>query len=168
VRQVHLWADGSGTVRGNQGGWAAILVDVATGIEREIVGAAVDATNNTMELTAVMRGLQSLTKPCEVTVYSDSQYVIHAFTHNWIASWRRRKWVKVANVALWQELIAAAERHVVKWHHVRGHSGVAYNERCDQLAVAARKDLTQALDDGTAIHLPFEVQGNVGTQLELV
>jgi ribonuclease HI len=168
VRRVELWADGSGTTRGNQGGWCAILVDVETGREREIVGAAVDATNNTMELRAVTRGLQALAWPCEVTIHTDSEYVVKAFTHAWIDAWERRRWNKVANIDYWRELLAAAAPHRCRWVHVKGHSGVAYNERCDRAAVAARKALTEAISSGTVAELEFEVDGDASEQLELM
>ena len=87
-------------------------------------------------------GLEALNRPCEVDVYSDSQYVIKAFQDGWLDSWQRKGWKKsdgkpVLNVDLWKRLLAAAEPHEITWHWVKGHAGHPENERCDRLATAA-------------------------------
>lgn len=167
MREVHLWADGSGTVRGNPCAWAAVLIDLPTGVMREVVGANVDGTNNIAELSAVLFGLRALKCPCVVTVHSDSEYVIKAFTNYWIGGWKAKKWRGVKNAELWKELVQEVGRHDVRWSHVPGHSGVELNERCDKLAGQARRDLIEAIASGTISELEFEVQGDLGKQLEL-
>ena len=90
----------------------------------------------------VIAGLEALNRPCEVDVYSDSQYVIKAFQDGWLDSWQKKGWKKsdgkpVLNVDLWRRLLAAAEPHEITWHWVKGHAGHPENERCDRLATAA-------------------------------
>ena len=99
-------------------------------------------TNNRMELMAAIAGLEALTRPCEVELHSDSQYLINAFTKGWIESWKKRDWKKadrspVLNRDLWERLLAAAEPHQITWIWVRGHNGDEENERCDFLATSA-------------------------------
>ena len=111
------------------------------GHRREISGGEKQTTNNRMELLAVVRALESLKRPCAVTVHTDSIYVMKGITE-WISGWKARGWrtadrKPVKNVDLWQELEAAIEPHEVRWKWVKGHSGVAENERADELARAA-------------------------------
>lgn len=163
---VELWCDGSGTRRGNPGGWGTVLVHGET--RKELCGAAMDATNNTMELTAAIRGFQALTRPCRVHVYSDSEYVVNCFRQTWYLAWRRKKWRGVKNAGLWQELIRLAGQHDVTWHWVRGHSKIELNERCDRLAGGCRLALKAALEAGTPISaLAFPVDGIEVEQLEM-
>ncbi len=112
------------------------------GHEKELSDGEAVSTNNRMELLAVIRGLQALTRPAEVVVHLDSSYVMHAFTKGWIAGWQRNGWKNsakkpVANRELWLELIAEKERHQVTFTKVKGHSGVDLNDRVDRLAVEA-------------------------------
>jgi ribonuclease HI len=111
--------------------------------ERVLSGGAARTTNNKMELTAVIRGLQALRRPCRVRAHVDSSYVKNAFTNGWTARWERNGWLTaekrpVKNRELWQELLAAVARHEIEWVKVAGHSGVLLNERVDQLACAER------------------------------
>jgi ribonuclease HI len=136
TQSIDIYTDGA--CRGNPGpgGWAALLI--AGEHEREISGAETQTTNNRMELTAVIRALEALKQPSRVEVYTDSEYVKNGITE-WLAAWKRRGWKTadrkpVKNVDLWQALEAAAARHEVRWHWVRGHSGHAENERADALA----------------------------------
>jgi ribonuclease HI len=104
-----------------------------------------------MELMAAIRGLQALTKPCQVELYSDSKYLTDAFNQGWIGSWQKKNWVKsdrkpVKNIDLWKALLAAMEPHQVRFIWVKGHDGHAENERCDQLATSAA-DGSDLLDD---------------------
>jgi len=99
-------------------------------------------TNNRMELSAVIAGLEALKEPCHVVLTSDSQYVVNAVTKGWLAGWKKKNWIRaknepVPNTDLWQRLLSAMEKHTVEWVWVRGHNGHPYNERCDRLAVAA-------------------------------
>ena len=109
--------------------------------EKVLSGAEADTTNNRMELRAAIEGLEALKRPCRVTVHTDSQYVKNGITQ-WLAGWKRNGWrtagrSAVKNVDLWQRLDAAAEPHDVKWTWGKGHSGIAGNERADELARAA-------------------------------
>ena len=133
---VKIYADGSCKGNPGPGGWGALLVTGAT--EKELFGGEAGTTNNRMELTAAIRGLDALTRQCEVDLYTDSQYVQKGMTE-WVHSWKRRGWrtadkQAVKNVDLWQQLEAAAAKHNVHWHWVRGHAGHAGNERADALA----------------------------------
>jgi ribonuclease HI len=138
LSEVELFTDGA--CRGNPGpgGWAAILR--YRGTEKELSGSAADTTNNRMEMTAAIQGLEALKRPCRVRLYSDSQYLRDGIT-KWINEWKRRDWrtadkKPVKNIDLWQRLDAAAARHTVSWLWVRGHSGHPENERADALARA--------------------------------
>jgi ribonuclease HI len=108
------------------------------GHEKELYGAEADTTNNRMELTAAIVALESLKRPCQVQLTTDSQYVKKGITE-WIGNWKKRGWKTadkkpVKNVDLWQRLDAALQPHQVEWHWVRGHTGHPENERADQLA----------------------------------
>lgn len=133
---VELWTDGA--CRGNPGpgGWGAILI--SKGREKFLRGCEVDTTNNRMELTAAIRGLQALTRACAVQLHTDSQYVLKGVTE-WLPDWKRRGWrtadkKPVKNVDLWQALEAEVARHQVEWRWVRGHAGIERNEQVDALA----------------------------------
>ena len=100
-----------------------------------------------MELMAVIAGLEALKKPCDVTIYSDSKYVVDAFNNHWIEGWIKKGWKTsgkspVKNVELWQRLLEAKKNHNVEFIWVKGHAGHEYNERCDMLAVEAGKKMT--------------------------
>ena len=148
IKRVELWTDGSCSGNPGPGGWAAILR--FGGSERELSGAEAHTTNNRMELVAAIRGLEALREPCEVSLHTDSAYLINAFEQGWIAGWQGRGWVTTArkpveNRDLWEQLIGLARHrrldgglHQVGFVKVAGHAGVALNERCDRLAVAAR------------------------------
>ena len=136
---VEIYTDGA--CRGNPGpgGWAAVLT--ARGQEKELSGAESHTTNNRMELQAVISALQALKRPVDVRLYTDSQYVRNGVL-TWLAQWKSRGWTTadrkpVKNRDLWELLDVEAARHRIEWHWVRGHSGVAGNERCDALANAA-------------------------------
>lgn len=144
--QVTIYTDGA--ARGNPdgpGGYGAVLqyVDArGTLYERELSAGYKKTTNNRMELMAAIRGLEALTKPCQVTLYSDSKYLVDAFNQNWIGGWIKRGWKKadkkpVKNVDLWQYLLKVMEPHEVTFVWVKGHDGHPENERCDTLATSA-------------------------------
>jgi ribonuclease HI len=144
---VDIFTDGA--CRGNPGpgGWAAILR--YRGTEKELSGFAAVTTNNRMEMTAAIEGLEALKRPCRVRLYSDSQYLRDGIT-KWIDVWKRRGWrtadrQPVKNIDLWQRLDAAAARHEVSWIWVRGHSGHPENERADALA---RARIVEAVGNG--------------------
>lgn len=137
MKKVNVYTDGA--CRGNpgRGGWGAILVYGAK--EKELCGGEPETTNNRMELSAVIAALSALKEPCEVTVTTDSQYVVNAIEKGWLEGWRKNGWRKsdrgqVLNVDLWKELWALLETHTVNFVWVKGHNGHPYNERCDKLA----------------------------------
>lgn len=139
MKQVSIYTDGA--CRGNPGagGWGAILVYGTA--ERELSGGEPMTTNNRMELTAVITALMTLREPCEVTLTSDSRYVIDGIEKGWAKSWRARGWRKAdkspaLNPDLWEELLNLLDVHRVTFVWVRGHAGHPYNERCDALATA--------------------------------
>lgn len=146
MTKVTIYTDGA--ARGNPdgpGGYGTILSFVdSKGQEhiRELSAGYRKTTNNRMELMAVIVGLEALTRPCEITLYSDSQYVIKAFNEHWIDGWIKKGWKRgknepVKNVDLWKRLLAAKEKHRVTFIWVKGHAGHPQNERCDQLATTA-------------------------------
>jgi ribonuclease HI len=134
--KIDIFADGACKGNPGTGGWGALLV--SEGREKALFGGERNTTNNRMELTAVIEALKVLTRPCAVTLYTDSQYVQKGITE-WIHGWKARGWKTAArepvkNVDLWQALDAAQAVHQVQWRWVRGHSGHVGNERADQLA----------------------------------
>ena len=136
--QVEIYTDGA--CRGNPGpgGWGALLR--MGDKEKELSGGEPHTTNNRMELLAAIRGLEALTRPCRVTLHTDSMYVRDGIT-KWIHGWRRNGWKTsdkkpVKNAELWQELLDAAAPHRVEWRWVKGHSGHPENDRVDALACA--------------------------------
>lgn len=138
---VVIYSDGACKGNPGPGGWGAVLrFKSADGQvhEKDLFGGEAVTTNNRMELTAAVKALEALTRPCHVELHTDSQYVMKGITE-WMAGWKKRGWVNsakqpVKNVDLWKALEAAAERHQVDWRWVRGHSGHVDNERADALA----------------------------------
>jgi ribonuclease HI len=142
LRKVTIYTDGACKGNPGPGGWGARLMDPVTGKTKDIAGGEKHTTNNRMELTGVIRALQSLKYPVEADIWSDSSYVINAFKQNWIGNWQANGWRNsqrkpVENQDLWQELLVAMKAHKVNWNHVKGHAGHEHNEACDRLAVAA-------------------------------
>jgi ribonuclease HI len=137
IKKVTIYTDGACSGNPGPGGWGAILTYGE--LEREISGYEPHTTNNRMELTGPIEALSRLKERCEATVYSDSSYLINAFTKGWLASWQRNNWLKsdkkpVENKDLWLKLLAQCEKHTVRWVKVRGHADNESNNRCDQLA----------------------------------
>lgn len=141
-KKVLIFTDGACSGNPGPGGWGAILRFGTA--ERELSGGEKETTNNRMELTAVIQALSALKEPCDVTLYSDSKYVIDAVEKGWARGWRARGWLKAdkkpaLNVDLWQQLLALLERHNVRFVWIKGHNEHPENERCDRLAVAESK-----------------------------
>lgn len=141
---VTIYTDGACDPNPGTGGWGAILVSGST--RKELSGATRETTNNRMELTGAIEALKALKKPCVVQLYTDSEYLKNAFTAGWIQTWQRNGWrtsnrKPVKNDDLWKELITLAQTHQISWHWVRGHDSNPNNNRCDELAVAARLKL---------------------------
>ena len=145
---VELYTDGACSGNPGPGGYGAVLVYGST--EKELSGAQADTTNNRMELLAAIVGLQALKKPCRVTLYSDSSYLVNAIEKGWLAAWQQRGWKKadrsaVLNRDLWEQLLTLLDTHEVRFVWVKGHNGHPYNERCDRLAVSAIEKLREDL-----------------------
>ncbi len=142
--QVQLFADGACSGNPGPGGWAFILRHPASGKELERSGGESDTTNNRMELTAVIRGLESLKRRSQVELVTDSVYVGKGLSE-WLPKWKANGWrrregdrnVAIKNEDLWRRLDELVARHTIRFTHVRGHQGHVENERCDTLAVAA-------------------------------
>lgn len=146
---VRIYSDGACLGNPGRGGYGTLLLfgdhrkELSQGYRR--------TTNNRMELLGAIAGLEALTRPCQVALWSDSQYLVHAMTKGWLDGWQRRGWRTaqrdpVKNQDLWQRLLGAIDAHRIEWHWVRGHTGHPENERCDELAVAAANG-ADLLDD---------------------
>ena len=140
LKHVNVYTDGACLGNPGPGGYGVILA--YNGSEKELSAGFRLTTNNRMELLATSIGLEALKEPCEVDLYSDSQYVVNGIEKGWARSWRENGWRKrdkqpALNPDLWQRLLDQLERHTVRFHWVRGHSGHPENERCDRLAFAA-------------------------------
>lgn len=156
--RVQIFTDGA--ARGNPngpGGYGVILrCEAADGTvhERELSRGYVKTTNNRMELMAAIAGLEALKKPCEVELYSDSQYLVNAFNQRWVDGWVKNGWTRgkakepVKNPDLWKRLLAAKEPHRVTFIWVKGHDGHPENERCDALATQAADGEDLIPDEG--------------------
>jgi ribonuclease HI len=143
--KIEIFTDGACSGNPGPGGWGAILR--TKGVEKELSGGEKDTTNNRMEMMAVIAALEALTRPCEVTVTTDSQYVMKGMME-WLPGWKKRNWLTagkkpVKNVDLWHRMEKAATSHKLDWVWVRGHQGHAENERADQLAVTAREQIAK-------------------------
>ena len=145
---VEIFTDGA--CRGNPGpgGWGVVLR--YNGHEKELYGGEPETTNNRMELTAAIRGLEALKRPCRVRLTTDSRYVQQGITE-WLENWKRRQWKTagrkpVKNADLWRRVDELARQHRVEWHWVRGHSGHPENERADELANRGIDELLQGAE----------------------
>ena len=135
--KVTIYTDGACSGNPGPGGWGAILI--YNDVKKEISGGEKETTNNIMEMTAVIRALELLNRPCEVDLYSDSAYVVNAFTQNWIENWINNNWKTankepVKNKELWEKLIKLTKTHKVNFLKVKGHADNELNNRCDELA----------------------------------
>ena len=142
MKTVTLYTDGACSGNPGPGGWGAILMFGEH--KKELSGGEKNTTNNRMELTAVIQGLQALKEPCIVELYSDSKYVLDALDKGWAVGWRARGWKKAdkkpaLNPDLWENLLNLCEVHTVNLHWVKGHAENPYNNRCDEMAVIESK-----------------------------
>ncbi len=136
MKKVEIFTDGACKGNPGPGGWGVLLRRGQH--EKELSGSEASTTNNRMEMTAVIQALNALIEPCDVTLHTDSRYVIDGMT-KWIDGWQRRGWINaskkpVRNADLWHDLIDATARHTIDWQWVKGHNGHPENERVDQLA----------------------------------
>lgn len=144
MEEVIIYTDGACSGNPGPGGWGTILI--YQGYEKELSGGSKDTTNNIMEITAVIEGLKALKKTCKVQIYSDSAYVVNAFNQKWIYGWIKNGWKNaskdpVKNKELWQELYDLTKKHEVTFIKVKGHADNEYNNRCDELARQACKNI---------------------------
>lgn len=142
MKDVEIFTDGACSGNPGPGGWGAILR--YKGNEKELSGGAADTTNNRMEITAALQALTALKEPCNVTLYSDSQYVCNALKLGWAKKWKANNWMRnkkepALNPDLWEKLLEQYDRHNVTVVWVKGHAGHPENERCDRLAVEQAK-----------------------------
>ena len=142
MKRVQVFTDGACSGNPGPGGWGAVLR--YNGVEKELSGGERETTNNRMELCAVIFALEALKEPCEVELYSDSQYVCNALKLGWAKKWRSQGWMrnkkeKAQNPDLWERLLNLCDRHQLEINWVKGHAGHPENERCDRLAVAEAK-----------------------------
>ena len=140
MKHVDLYTDGACSGNPGPGGYGAILV--YNGKEKELSEGFLETTNNRMEILGVISGLKALKEPCEVTLYSDSKYMIDSITKGWVYSWKKKGWMRsknepAANPDLWERLLKLLDIHKVTFVWVKGHNGHPYNERCDELATAS-------------------------------
>ncbi len=140
MKSIEIYTDGACSGNPGPGGWGVVLL--YQGNKKELSGYQPETTNNRMELFAAIQGLAALREPCEVTLYSDSSYLINAFEKHWLDNWQRNGWKTsskspVENQDLWKLLLLHVRNHRVRFQKVKGHSDNAYNNRCDELAVAA-------------------------------
>ena len=134
--KVEIFCDGACSGNPGVGGYGAILR--YGDVEKELSGADADTTNNRMELTAAIKALETLKRPCLATLTTDSQYLVKGMTE-WIAGWKRKGWINsrkdpVLNRDLWERLLELSDIHRIDWLWIRGHNGHPENERCDELA----------------------------------
>lgn len=144
MKRVDIYTDGACSGNPGKGGYCAILL--YCGAEKIVSGSEEGTTNNRMEIMSVIKGLEALKEKCYVTVYSDSQYVVSAFSEGWINDWQSKGWrtsqnKQVKNIDLWQRLIELTNVHNVKFVKVKGHADNEYNNRCDKIAVEEYKNL---------------------------
>ena len=144
MEEITIYPDGA--CAGNTGAGGGGAIRSGKGNKKEISGGKKDTTNNEMEVTAVIEALKQLKYPCTVKVYSDSAYVVNCFKQGWIYNWQKNGWKNaqkepVKNRELWEELYALVKQHKVEFIKVKGHSDNEYNNRCDELARNAIKEL---------------------------
>ena len=144
MEEVTIYTDGACSGNPGPGGWGALLM--YKGTKKEISGGKENTTNNVMELTAVIEGLKLLKYPCKVKLYSDSAYVVNGFNQKWIYGWIKNGWKNsskepVKNKELWQELYDLTKVHEVEFIKVKGHADNKFNNRCDELARKAIKEI---------------------------
>jgi ribonuclease HI len=170
--EVTVYTDGGASPNPGPGGWGVVLLEGRSGRFEELSGGEEQTTNNRMELTAAIRALESLERPCRVELYTDSQYLRRGITE-WLPSWVRRGWRRkegeIQNLDLWKRLAALDAEHDVRWHWVKGHAGNEHNERADALArqeIVRRRPAAPAAD--IQVFLKITCRGGLGAWVALV
>ncbi len=142
-KRIIIYTDGACSGNPGKGGWGALLM--YENQCREISGYERATTNNRMELTAAIEGLEALREPCQVDLYSDSAYLVNAMNQGWLKRWTGNNWItsakkSVENIDLWKKILKLVTLHEVSFHKVKGHSDNVFNNRCDELARQAIKN----------------------------
>lgn len=142
MKKITIYTDGACSGNPGPGGWGAILE--YKGVRKEISGGEAETTNNRMELMGIIRALEQLKEPCDITFCSDSKYVMDGLSKGWAKGWRARGWKKAdkspaLNPDLWTPLLEESEKHKITYHWLKGHAGHPENERCDRMAVEQSK-----------------------------
>lgn len=150
-QHVEIYTDGGCEPNPGAGGYGVVLLHPRK--RAEISGGFRLTTNNRMEIYAGIKGLELLKRPCKVTLYSDSQYVVNAIMKGWVTNWKKKDWwrtntERAVNIDLWTRLLPLCEMHRVEFRWVKGHAGNTENERCDQLSMAALRQPNLPADDG--------------------
>ncbi len=175
---VTIYTDGGADPNPGPGGWAVVLIHDATGSIKEMAGGDPATTSNRMELTAAIRALEALKRPCAVRLYTDSEYLQKGIT-KWVDQWQRSGWMRsggkepVKNADLWQQLIEVMRPHDVTWEWLKGHAGDEHNERADQLARQAiraqhRMQPVEEGFSGAEVYLTVSAQGERGFWAALI
>ncbi len=149
MKKIEIFTDGACSGNPGKGGYGVILS--YNGVRKELSEGFESTTNNRMELLAAIKGLEALKEPCEVTLYSDSKYLIDAINKNWIEAWQKNAWKNskkepVKNRELWERLLVMLNTHEVEFCWVKGHDGHEENERCDFLATSAASGENLSID----------------------
>lgn len=145
-KKIIIYTDGACSGNPGPGGYGSILM--YDGNLKEISGGQKDTTNNKMEMMAVLKALELLKFPCDVEIYSDSTYVVDSIEKGWLYSWKKNNWIKsnkekAKNIDLWEKMLEYMDMHKIKFIKVKGHSDNEYNNRCDELARSAIKDIAK-------------------------
>jgi ribonuclease HI len=151
MKKVILYTDGSCLGNPGPGGWCAILL--YNHHKKILSGGEASTTNNRMELTAIIKGLEQLKEPCEVWIHTDSAYILNAFIQGWLENWKINGWkrkekgkkVPVKNLELWQKLSELSTKHDLHWVKIEAHTGEKFNEECDRIARAEASKMSQKI-----------------------
>jgi len=148
MRNVTIYTDGACSGNPGPGGYGIVMIYGEH--RKELSGGDNATTNNRMEIMGVIIGLQTLKHPCQVDLYSDSRYVVDAIAKGWVLRWQQNNWMRnkkepALNIDLWEQLLPLLNMHKVTFHWVKGHAGHPENERCDELARTAIKNLTDTI-----------------------
>ncbi len=151
---VVIYTDGACEGNPGPGGYGVVII--FEGRRNELSGGFRQTTNNRMEIYAAIKGLEMLNEPCQIRLYSDSEYLVNAMTQGWVLRWKANHWKrnkreKALNVDLWERLLALCERHRVEFVWVKGHAGLRENERADRLSMEALKRQNLPIDEGYEI-----------------
>ncbi len=151
MKNLEIYTDGACSGNPGAGGYGVVLL--YKGVRKELSCGYCQTTNNRMEILAVIKGLEALKEPCNVTLYSDSKYVVDSVTKGWVYSWKKKNWIKsdkkkALNTDLWERLLTLLDKHNVEFVWVKGHADDPENERCDFLARQAIESENLIVDEG--------------------